>query len=248
MLMEDKFSYYFGQFLPDHYFHYYPTLLAPQRPEEEEGELCGCPDCAMADQSGFQDAEEAEEEEEEVEELPMDLSLSSEARRWREMREFVSEVKRRRLSLGLTQGDVGAAVGALCHSDFSQTTISRFEAVNLSFRNMCKLRPLLQRWMEDTSGNSNSSNSNNSNNSSNSSSSSNAGSAGPSFLGVRRRKKRTSFDTSVRSSLERSFRSNPRPTAGQICRVAGDLGVDKEVVRVWFCNRRQKEKRGNNKS
>lgn len=34
-------------------------------------------------------------------------------------------------------------------NDFSQTTISRFEALNLSFKNMCKLKPLLQKWLED---------------------------------------------------------------------------------------------------
>lgn len=30
---------------------------------------------------------------------------------------------------------------------FSQTTICRFEALQLSFKNMCKLKPLLQRWL-----------------------------------------------------------------------------------------------------
>lgn len=37
------------------------------------------------------------------------------------------------------QGDVGLAMGKLYGNDFSQTTISRFEALNLSFKNMCKL-------------------------------------------------------------------------------------------------------------
>ena len=32
---------------------------------------------------------------------------------------------------------------------FSQTTICRFEALQLSFKNMCKLKPLLQRWLND---------------------------------------------------------------------------------------------------
>ena len=39
---------------------------------------------------------------------------------------------------GFTQGDVGLAMGKLYGNDFSQTTISRFEALNLSFKNMCK--------------------------------------------------------------------------------------------------------------
>ena len=50
---------------------------------------------------------------------------------------------------GFTQGDVGLAMGKLYGNDFSQTTISRFEALNLSFKNMCKLKPLLHKWLED---------------------------------------------------------------------------------------------------
>jgi len=47
------------------------------------------------------------------------------------------------------QGDVGLAMGKLYGNDFSQTTISRFEALNLSFKNMCKLKPLLEKWLSD---------------------------------------------------------------------------------------------------
>lgn len=47
------------------------------------------------------------------------------------------------------QGDVGLAMGKLYGNDFSQTTISRFEALNLSFKNMCKLKPLLEKWLTD---------------------------------------------------------------------------------------------------
>ena len=56
---------------------------------------------------------------------------------------------------GFTQGDVGLAMGKLYGNDFSQTTISRFEALNLSFKNMCKLKPLLQKWLKVTLINSN---------------------------------------------------------------------------------------------
>lgn len=51
--------------------------------------------------------------------------------------------------LSLHQGDVGLAMGKLYGNDFSQTTISRFEALNLSFKNMCKLKPLLEKWLND---------------------------------------------------------------------------------------------------
>lgn len=40
-------------------------------------------------------------------------------------------------------------MGKLYGNDFSQTTISRFEALNLSFKNMCKLKPLLEKWLSD---------------------------------------------------------------------------------------------------
>lgn len=49
----------------------------------------------------------------------------------------------------ICQGDVGVAMGKLYGNDFSQTTISRFEALNLSFKNMCKLKPLLEKWLSD---------------------------------------------------------------------------------------------------
>lgn len=44
---------------------------------------------------------------------------------------------------------MGLAMGKLYGNDFSQTTISRFEALNLSFKNMCKLKPLLEKWLSD---------------------------------------------------------------------------------------------------
>merc|ERR1712079_273925 len=64
-------------------------------------------------------------------------------------------------------------------------------------------------------------------------------------MGGRRRKKRTSIETTVRIALERAFNQNPKPTSEEIAYVADSLNMEKEVVRVWFCNRRQKEKRIN---
>ena len=61
----------------------------------------------------------------------------------------------------------------------------------------------------------------------------------------RRRKKRTSIDTTIRVALEKGFLLNPKPTSEEITSLAGSLNMEKEVVRVWFCNRRQKEKRIN---
>ncbi|XP_017587670.1 PREDICTED: POU domain, class 2, transcription factor 2-like, partial [Corvus brachyrhynchos] len=69
-----------------------------------------------------------------------------------ELEQFARTFKQRRIKLGFTQGDVGLAMGKLYGNDFSQTTISRFEALNLSFKNMCKLKPLLETWLRDAGG------------------------------------------------------------------------------------------------
>jgi class 2 POU domain transcription factor len=128
------------------------------------------------------------------------------------------------LCTGFTQGDVGLAMGKLYGNDFSQTTISRFEALNLSFKNMCKLKPLLQKWLEDADNSLN-----------NPSALSNPHTT-PEAVG-RRRKKRTSIETTVRVALERAFIQNPKPTSEEISILSENLNMEKEVVRVWFCNR-----------
>uniref|UniRef100_A0A3B1JE75 POU domain, class 5, transcription factor 3 n=1 Tax=Astyanax mexicanus TaxID=7994 RepID=A0A3B1JE75_ASTMX len=66
-----------------------------------------------------------------------------------ELEQFAKELKHKRITLGFTQADVGLALGNLYGKMFSQTTICRFEALQLSFKNMCKLKPLLQRWLNE---------------------------------------------------------------------------------------------------
>lgn len=41
------------------------------------------------------------------------------------------------------------------------------------------------------------------------------------------------------------FKQNQKPTSEEIAMIADQLNMEKEVIRVWFCNRRQKEKRIN---
>ncbi|XP_036964647.1 POU domain, class 2, transcription factor 1b isoform X11 [Acanthopagrus latus] len=155
-----------------------------------------------------------------------------------ELEQFAKTFKQRRIKLGFTQGDVGLAMGKLYGNDFSQTTISRFEALNLSFKNMCKLKPLLEKWLNDAEN-----------------LTSDQALSSPSALGSpgtgmemlnRRRKKRTSIETNIRVALEKSFlEQNQKPTSEEITMIADQLNMEKEVIRVWFCNRRQKEKRIN---
>ncbi|KAM4701745.1 POU domain, class 2, transcription factor 1 isoform 2-T2 [Discoglossus pictus] len=154
-----------------------------------------------------------------------------------ELEQFAKTFKQRRIKLGFTQGDVGLAMGKLYGNDFSQTTISRFEALNLSFKNMCKLKPLLEKWLNDAENITSDSALN---------SQSVLNSPGQGMEGVnRRRKKRTSIETNIRVALEKSFLENQKPTSEEISMIADQLNMEKEVIRVWFCNRRQKEKRIN---
>ncbi|XP_043117778.1 POU domain, class 2, transcription factor 2 isoform X7 [Puntigrus tetrazona] len=155
-----------------------------------------------------------------------------------ELEQFARTFKQRRIKLGFTQGDVGLAMGKLYGNDFSQTTISRFEALNLSFKNMCKLKPLLEKWLTDAETMSMDS-------TLPSPSSLSSPSLGFEGLPGRRRKKRTSIETNVRVALERSFITNQKPTSEEILLISEKLNMEKEVIRVWFCNRRQKEKRIN---
>ncbi|XP_018101329.1 POU domain, class 2, transcription factor 1 isoform X2 [Xenopus laevis] len=153
-----------------------------------------------------------------------------------ELEQFAKTFKQRRIKLGFTQGDVGLAMGKLYGNDFSQTTISRFEALNLSFKNMCKLKPLLEKWLNDAENITDSTLTNQSV----------LNSPGHGMEGLnRRRKKRTSIETNIRVALEKSFLENQKPNSEEITMISDQLNMEKEVIRVWFCNRRQKEKRIN---
>nr|AAT09163.1 POU domain transcription factor oct-4 [Ambystoma mexicanum] len=144
-----------------------------------------------------------------------------------DLEQFAKELKQKRITLGFTQADVGLALGALYGKMFSQTTICRFEALQLSFKNMCKLRPLLQRWLVEADTNENLQELCNLENA----------------LQQARKRKRTSIENSVKDNLEAFFLKCPKPTHQEIAHISEDLNLEKDVVRVWFCNRRQKGKR-----
>ena len=143
-----------------------------------------------------------------------------------DLESFAKQFKQRRIKLGFTQADVGLALGTLYGNVFSQTTICRFEALQLSFKNMCKLMPLLKKWLAEAD-------------------STTGTSANIDKIAAqgRKRKKRTSIEVSIKGALEQAFNKNPKPSAQEITSHAESLQLEKEVVRVWFCNRRQKEKR-----
>ncbi|EGV92040.1 Pituitary-specific positive transcription factor 1 [Cricetulus griseus] len=119
----------------------------------------------------------------------------------RELEQFANEFKVRRIKLGYTQTNVGEALAAVHGSEFSQTTICRFENLQLSFKNACKLKAILSKWLEEAE------------------------------------------QVGAKDALERHFGQQSKPSSQEIMRMAEELNLEKEVVRVWFCNRRQREKR-----
>ncbi|XP_033495678.1 POU domain, class 2, transcription factor 2 isoform X4 [Epinephelus lanceolatus] len=208
-----------------------PNLIS--LPQQNQGSLLSAPN-----RMGLQAQRDKSVEVSGVTTVPSVTSHPEEPSDLEELEQFARTFKQRRIKLGFTQGDVGLAMGKLYGNDFSQTTISRFEALNLSFKNMCKLKPLLEKWLNDAETMSIDSTL---------PSPSSLSSPTLGFDGVpgRRRKKRTSIETNVRVALERAFMTNQKPTSEEILLIAEQLNMEKEVIRVWFCNRRQKEKRIN---
>jgi hypothetical protein len=131
---------------------------------------------------------------------------------------FAKFFKQRRIALGFTQEEVGLALGTLYGNMYSQTTICRFEVLQLSFKKMCSLKVLLEKWLEDATEK--------------------VGDGG-----VRKRKKRMSIDATMKAVLESHYAVDRKPKSEDITRIAAEMQLDKEVVRVWFCNRRQKDRK-----
>lgn len=173
-----------------------------------------------------------------------------------EIREFAKNFKIRRLSLGLTQTQVGQALTATEGPAYSQSAIcrsvvfslvycllslyslsspciiytwclltSRFEKLDITPKSAQKLKPVLERWLAEAElwnqkGQQNL----------------------MEFVGgepSKKRKRRTSFTPQAIEVLNSYFEKNALPTGQEITEIAKELNYDREVVRVWFCNRRQ---------
>ncbi|XP_039287538.1 inhibitory POU protein isoform X1 [Nilaparvata lugens] len=156
----------------------------------------------------------------------------------RELEAFAERFKQRRIKLGVTQADVGKnlcyaqalanlklpGVGAL-----SQSTICRFESLTLSHNNMIALKPILQAWLEEAEAQAKNKR---------------RDPDAPSVLPAgEKKRKRTSIAAPEKRSLEAYFAVQPRPSGEKIAAIAEKLDLKKNVVRVWFCNQRQKQKR-----
>nr|XP_039264982.1 POU domain, class 4, transcription factor 3-like [Styela clava] len=144
----------------------------------------------------------------------------------RELEAFAERFKQRRIKLGVTQCDVGQALAKLKLpgvGSLSQSTICRFESLTLSHNNMVALKPILMTWLEQAEAEY-------------------RRKMEESGLAEKKRK-RTSIAAPEKRSLEAYFSLQPRPSSEKIAAIADKLDLKKNVVRVWFCNQRQKQKR-----
>ncbi|XP_045911299.1 POU domain, class 6, transcription factor 1 isoform X3 [Micropterus dolomieu] len=156
---------------------------------------------------------------------PQQVVSSEDGINLEEIREFAKNFKIRRLSLGLTQTQVGQALTATEGPAYSQSAICRFEKLDITPKSAQKLKPVLEKWLAEAEhwnqkGQQNL----------------------MEFVGgepSKKRKRRTSFTPQAIEVLNSYFEKNALPTGQEITEIARELNYDREVVRVWFCNRRQ---------
>ncbi|KAK3600309.1 hypothetical protein CHS0354_017485 [Potamilus streckersoni] len=142
-----------------------------------------------------------------------------------EIKEFAKQFKIRRLSLGLTQTQVGQALSATEGPAYSQSAICRFEKLDITPKSAQKIKPVLERWMQEAEERYK-----------------NGVQNLTDFIGSepsKKRKRRTSFTPQALEILNQFFERNTHPSGAEMTELADKLNYDREVIRVWFCNKRQ---------
>lgn len=161
-----------------------------------------------------------------------------------EIKEFAKAFKLRRLSLGLTQTQVGQALSITEGPAYSQSAIcsalatqmycaqlasqqqSMFEKLDITPKSAQKIKPVLEQWMKEAEESRYKSGQNHL----------------TEFIGVepsKKRKRRTSFTPQALELLNAHFERNTHPSGTEITTLAHQLGYEREVIRIWFCNKRQ---------
>ncbi|CAG2166519.1 unnamed protein product [Oppiella nova] len=150
-----------------------------------------------------------------------------------EIKDFAKAFKIRRLSLGLTQTQVGQALSATEGPSYSQSAICRFEKLDITPKSAQKIKPVLENWMKEAEERYK-----------------NGNQTLTEFMGSessKKRKRRTSFTPTALEFLNLFFEKNTHPTGSEMTELSEQLNYEREVVRVWFCNKRQALRNTNKK-
>ncbi|KAM7538838.1 hypothetical protein Aperf_G00000049424 [Anoplocephala perfoliata] len=187
-----------------------------------------------------------------------------------DIRRFARAFKMKRLSLGLTQTQIGRALTAGDGPAYSQSAICRFEKLDITPKSAQRIKPVLERWLAELEGrrvgetpvlphaSTSTSGLGDGNSMCGSVHSSPEGNACGGFggvidggicrmdfesdescAGIRKRKSRTNFSADALDRLNHEFNINMHPSGSRISQLASQLNYDREVIRVWFCNKRQ---------
>ncbi|NXB42504.1 PO6F1 factor, partial [Leucopsar rothschildi] len=113
-----------------------------------------------------------------------------------------------------------------CGDRCGDSATCRFEKLDITPKSAQKLKPVLEKWLREAEQRQR---------------------EGQQhlleFVGGepgKKRKRRTSFTPQALEALNAHFERNALPTGAEIItRIAQELRYEREVVRVWFCNRRQ---------
>lgn len=137
-----------------------------------------------------------------------------------DMKAFIEMFKNKRMTLGYTQEDVGVELSRISGPTYSQSFISRFESKQLAAKASEKMRPILQAWLDakdvdQTTG----------------------------LRLCKKRRRRTSFTSDALAVLVENYHKNPKPNTSEIAEIAAQLNIEPVTVKVWFCNRKQGERR-----
>ena len=148
---------------------------------------------------------------------------------------FVDYFKSHRIKLGYNLNDVIHQIAIRYGQMISLTYITDFEGLILPEESYAPLMIILDNWIKDSAK------------ASGSYSSEHDASRiitlpATGIYPQRARKKKTTVEACVKMNLEEEFAKKKTPTLTELQKIAKRLGVEKDFVRNWFCNRRRREK------
>lgn len=162
-----------------------------------------------------------------------------------DIKRFAEGFQFARIKAGYSYTDVVSSLSSLLQlpgTELDEFTVRKFEELNLPVSQAIKLKSHLEKWMSSLNGGHINSSSNNNNPieiSSKTSSDSDTEQQKKIFYG----RKRTKIDSKSKAYMEAYFKHSQKPNYEELMAISSNTGLDRDVVRVWFSNRRQKDRR-----